>query len=35
MSKKLLPKKELVEGMTPYTAHADELAAVKLEELGT
>lgn len=33
MSKKRLSEKELVEGMTPYTAHADELAAVKLDEL--
>ncbi|MFA0328507.1 hypothetical protein AB4526_05445 [Vibrio cyclitrophicus] len=34
MSKKRLSEKELVEGMTPYTAHADELAAAKLVELG-
>lgn len=25
---------ELVEGMTPHTAHVDELAAVPLDELG-
>lgn len=34
MSKKRLSEKDLVEGMTPYTAHVDELAAVTLEELG-
>ncbi len=34
MSKKQLSEKELVEGMTPYTAHADELAAAKLDEMG-
>ncbi|ELP2650153.1 hypothetical protein R1U54_000209 [Vibrio fluvialis] len=34
MSKKRLSEKELVDGMTPYTAHADELAAIKLDELG-
>ncbi len=34
MSKKRLSEKELVEGMTAYTAHADELAAAKLDELG-
>lgn len=33
MSKKRLSEKELVKGMTPYTAHADELAAAKLDEL--
>lgn len=32
MSKKQLSEKELVEGITPYTAHADELAAAKLDE---
>lgn len=34
MSKKQLLEKELVEGMTYHTAHADELAVVPLEELG-
>ncbi len=34
MSKKLLSEQELVEGMTPYTAHVDGLAAVILGELG-
>lgn len=34
MSKKRLSEKKLVEGMTPYTAHVDELAAVTLDELG-
>ncbi|WP_146489575.1 hypothetical protein, partial [Vibrio cyclitrophicus] len=34
MSKKRLSEKELVGGMTPYTAHADELAAAKLDEMG-
>ncbi|AEH33981.1 putative uncharacterized protein [Vibrio anguillarum] len=34
MSKKRLSEKELVEGMTPYTAHVDELASVALDELG-
>lgn len=33
MSKKRLSEKGLVKGMTPYTAHADELAAAKLDEL--
>ncbi|MFV8387170.1 hypothetical protein ACNO5E_24000 [Vibrio parahaemolyticus] len=33
MSKKRLSEKELVEGMTPHTAHVDELAAVTLDEL--
>ncbi|MGY0616767.1 hypothetical protein [Vibrio sp. FJH11] len=33
MSKKRLSEKELVEGMTPHTANADELAAVTLDEL--
>ncbi|WP_070967971.1 hypothetical protein [Vibrio sonorensis] len=34
MRKQRLSEEELVEGMTPYTAHADELAAAKLDELG-
>ncbi|EOV1172293.1 hypothetical protein ACXQF3_001912 [Vibrio fluvialis] len=34
MSKKRLSEKELVEGVTPYTAHVDELASVTLDELG-
>lgn len=34
VSKKRLSDKELVDGMTPYTAHADELAAITLDELG-
>lgn len=34
MSKKRLSEKELLEGMTPYTAHTDELAVVILGELG-
>lgn len=34
MSKKRLSENELVEGMTPYTAHVDELASVALDELG-
>lgn len=34
MSKKRLSEIELVEGMTPYTAHVDELASVALDELG-
>ncbi|EGR0489761.1 hypothetical protein KW420_05080 [Vibrio fluvialis] len=34
MNKKLLSEKELVEGMTPYTAHVDELATVTLDEMG-
>ncbi|WP_227876502.1 hypothetical protein [Photobacterium frigidiphilum] len=34
MSKKRLPEKELVEGMTPHTAHVDELADVTWDELG-
>jgi len=34
MSKKRLSEKELVEGMTPHTAHVDELATVTLDELG-
>uniref|UniRef100_UPI001F416BB6 hypothetical protein n=1 Tax=Vibrio anguillarum TaxID=55601 RepID=UPI001F416BB6 len=29
-----LSEKELLEGMTPYTAHVDELASVALDELG-
>ena len=33
MSKKRVSEKELVKGMTLYTAHADELAAAKLDEL--
>ncbi|QFT37718.1 MULTISPECIES: hypothetical protein [unclassified Vibrio] len=33
MSKKRLSEKELVKGMTPYAAHADGLAAAKLDEL--
>lgn len=35
MRKKHLSEKELVEGMTPYTAHADEIAITTLIELGT
>jgi len=34
VSKKRLSEKELVEGMTPHTAHSDELAEVTLGELG-
>lgn len=34
MNKKRLSEKELVAGMISYTAHADELAAVKLDEMG-
>ncbi len=34
VSKKRLSEKELVEGMTPHTAHSDELAEVILDELG-
>jgi len=34
VSKKRLSEKELVEGMTPHTAHSDELAEVTLDELG-
>ncbi|MEI8657046.1 hypothetical protein [Vibrio sp. Hal054] len=34
MSKKRLSEKELVEGITPYTAHVDELATVTLDEMG-
>ncbi|MGX9416372.1 hypothetical protein ACXJY6_00020 [Vibrio sp. RC27] len=33
MSRKLT-EKELVEDMTPYTAHTDELATVSWDELG-
>ncbi|MBF4218468.1 hypothetical protein, partial [Vibrio anguillarum] len=34
MSKKRLSEKELLEGMTPHTAHSDYLAEVTLDELG-
>jgi HTH-type transcriptional regulator/antitoxin HigA len=34
MSKIRLSEKELVEGMTPHTAHGDVLAEVTLDELG-
>lgn len=34
VSKKRLSEKELVEGMTPHSAHSDELAEVTLDELG-
>ncbi|MGR5118130.1 hypothetical protein ACPV5S_01335 [Vibrio astriarenae] len=34
MSKKRLSEKELLEGMTPHTAHSDDLAEVTLDELG-
>lgn len=34
MSKKRLSEKELLDGITPYTAHADELATVSWDELG-
>lgn len=34
MSKKRLSEKELLEGLTAYTAHADELATVSWDELG-
>lgn len=34
MSKKQLLEKKLIEGLTYHTAHADELAAVSLEDLG-
>jgi len=34
MSKKRLAEKELVEGMTPYSVHADELTDVTWDELG-
>ncbi|MBF4385549.1 MULTISPECIES: hypothetical protein [Vibrio] len=34
MSKKRLSAKELLEGMTPHTAHSDDLAEVTLDELG-
>ncbi|MFA0056403.1 hypothetical protein [Vibrio echinoideorum] len=34
MSKKRLSEKELLDGITPDTAHADELATVSLDELG-
>ncbi|USD61309.1 hypothetical protein J4N45_04890 [Vibrio sp. SCSIO 43140] len=34
MSKKRLSEKELVKGITPHTAHRDELAKVTLDELG-
>ncbi len=27
-------EKELLEGMTPYTAHADEIAVIKPKEMG-
>lgn len=29
-----MSEKELVDGITPYTAHADELATEKLDEIG-
>jgi HTH-type transcriptional regulator/antitoxin HigA len=32
VSKKRLFEKELVEGMTPHTAHRDELVEVTLDE---
>lgn len=35
MSKKRLSEKELLDGITPDTAHADELATVPWDELGT
>ncbi|WP_311567880.1 hypothetical protein [Photobacterium arenosum] len=34
MSKKKPSEKELVEGLTPYNAHADELAEVSFTEMG-
>ena len=34
MSKKRLSEKELLKGITPDTAHADELATVTWDELG-
>ncbi|CAK4068593.1 hypothetical protein [Vibrio sp. 16] len=34
MNKKRLSEKELLEGMTPHTAHSDDLAEVTLDELG-
>ncbi|MEL7328059.1 MAG: hypothetical protein AAGK13_21850 [Pseudomonadota bacterium] len=34
MSKKRLAEKELLDGITPDTAHADELATVSWDELG-
>lgn len=34
MSQKRLSEKELLEGMTPHTAHSDDLAEVTLDELG-
>ena len=34
MSKKRLSEKELLDGITPNTAHADELATVSWDELG-
>ncbi|WP_244943685.1 hypothetical protein [Vibrio algivorus] len=34
MIKKVLSEKEQLEGMTPYTAHTDELAVVTFGELG-
>ncbi|MFI3275705.1 hypothetical protein [Vibrio sp.] len=34
MSKKRLSEKELLKGVTPDTAHADELAIVSLDEVG-
>ncbi|MGB5446590.1 MAG: hypothetical protein WBM99_13930 [Psychromonas sp.] len=34
MSKKIFSEKELLEGMTPYSAHADELATISLSEFG-
>ncbi|PCE68573.1 hypothetical protein [Salinivibrio sp. YCSC6] len=34
MSKKRLSEKGLLEGMTPHTAHSDDLAEVTLDELG-
>lgn len=34
MSKKRLSEKELLDGITPDTAHADELATISWDELG-
>ncbi|MDN3609418.1 hypothetical protein ACFFUP_06415 [Vibrio ostreicida] len=34
MSKKRLSEKELLDGITPDTAHADELVTVSWDELG-
>ncbi|MGO2323709.1 hypothetical protein [Vibrio casei] len=35
MSKKQLSEKELVEGITPYTSHADELATTSERDWGS